>query len=145
MRFFKPTAAFWNWLTDHSGRPVIDCGCGDGELVREIRGKGMNAVGVDPRYVLFDEPIPEDLTNAILPLPVEQAGELLGKHSLALCCRPCHNGFPETVATIKHPGCLLFYIGFPKNLDCDLGDWADDARLILEGVGEDGELLYQIP
>lgn len=144
MRFFKPTPHFWDFADRFRGRSVIEIGCGDGDLVREMEMDGHRIMGVDPRFSLLDETIPADLSNRILPLGIEDAPELLASDSILLICRPCHTGFPEYVRANMSDHSALFYIGLNKNLDRDLGEFAKFAILIHQHAGEDGEAIYLI-
>ena len=43
MRFFEYEPSFISWLLAYAGRrPIIDVGCGEGFLVRDVRAAGGN-------------------------------------------------------------------------------------------------------
>ena len=142
MRFFHPNEVFWKWIEEESKKYkfVIDCGCGEGHLVKEINERNIKCLGIDPRYLLFDE-IPKNLYNRILPASAEDSHFILEKDVLLLVCRPCHNGFPALINDKRNKTNSFYYIGFEKNFEFDL---EEDPKLILENVGEDGENLYKV-
>lgn len=145
MRFFEPKAKFWNWLTDFAGLTIVDCGCGDGDLLRELLNRGYSrAVGVDPRFVMFDLPIPQDLMAAIIPVEAQSLPGLFRAADVVLCCRPCHSGFPAEVMHIIGENTQFLYVGFEHNLDRDVDLGANRARCVSEDVGVDGEDMWLI-
>lgn len=143
MRFFKPNHNFWSWIMTFSTRRIVDVGCGDGDLVREMMKAGLRPVGIDPRYIIFDMEIPKDLFSLIVPLAADSVPEMYQEDNVILCCRPCHNGFPADVVAMKAPTADFFYIGFEKNLDVDVGN-EFFRHLVEQDVGEDGENIYRI-
>lgn len=129
-RFFTPTPAFWEWLEEKAqGRTIVDIGCGRGDLVRECQQRGFKVIGIDPCYTLFDVLVPADLSNAILPMGVEECLDFIGGDDLLLlCCRPCHDGFPIHVVETRRQS-PFYYVGFYKNLERDIGpetDWKQE-------------------
>lgn len=144
MRFFEPTDEFKFWLKDYAGdRLIVDCGCGDGDLVREMNALGSQAMGIDPRYAIFDEPIPTDLASCLLPMQAEDTDFINMEDVLLLVCRPCHNGFPFEIAERKNPKTEMIYVGFPKNIINDVGERVMH-EIGLGEVGADGERAYVV-
>ncbi len=144
MRFFKPTELFWQWLVRFGPETIIiDLGCGDGDLVREMGQRGLCAMGIDPRFSLFNEDIPNDLIDRILPFDAETAKGALAAADVILCCRPCHNGFPGEAVEWKSPESDFYYIGFEKNLAIDIGR-NHKIVFLMKDAGEDGEWLFHI-
>lgn len=143
MRFFKPLPSFWEWIIPLSFRKiVVDIGCGNGDLLREMHEQQIKAFGIDIRYELFDTLPPRDLMSSILPFSVERAVQYeiitLGEDQLIrIVCRPSHGGF---IRDIPRP---YYYIGLERNLDQDF-EYEDSVKFLLPNVGEDGENLYRI-
>lgn len=144
MRFFYPTPVFWEFMERHRHRFVVEVGCGDGDLLREMHDAGYRALGVDPRFSLFGIPVPTDLRSSILDAEIEHATAATSRPStLLLVCRPCHSGFPRALREVRHPDSVLAYIGFGKNLDVDMGQDAEVLETI-EGAGRDDEIIHII-
>lgn len=152
MRFFKPRPGFWTWVEQFKGKTIVDCGCGDGALVKEMLGRSLHAIGVDPRFfsdhyhvTSAGKHVEWDLASKIIPLMASQVRELWQSAAIILCCRPCHNGFPGEVVEMMGDAAEFYYIGFAKNLDADIGD-GDDIVItpVLYNVGEDNENLYRV-
>lgn len=145
MRFFIPQESFWKFAEQFTGLRILDVGSGDGELVRELRARGFEAYGVDPRYQYFDLELPPDLAGIVVPCEVAQVPGLVGACDVVLCCRPCHSGFPGDIAPMLGRTGTFYYVGFEDNLLRDLGHYAARAvRVLEEPVGEDEEYIYQI-
>jgi SAM-dependent methyltransferase len=147
MRFFTPTPEFWKWLKatvkKHPKMPIIDCGCGYGQLVREMRQAGYPAIGLDPRFDIFDEKIPLDLVGAIYAMEAEHFPLVRSTPSILFTCRPCHSGFPVHINRVRPAGSVFFYIGLEKNLELDMEDGT--YRLATKKVvGEEGEKIWEV-
>jgi hypothetical protein len=123
-------------------RMIVDCGCGDGDLVRELRAKDITAMGVDHRYELLNESIPADLFNAILPICIEDSALIKDKQCVLIVCRPCHSGFPANINEFRADDVPFYYIGFEKNLEDDLH--GAPCTLIKENVGEENEHIWEV-
>jgi hypothetical protein len=145
VRFFTPKNNFWDWLKETAAnyKLVVDCGCGDGDLIKEMTQNKIRCLGIDPRFAIFDIPVPHDLCNQIL---VEEAQDCVfvqeNMGCMLLACRPCHSGFPGLINDNRHKANPFFYVGFENNLKRDL-DGAD-VDLILSNIGEEGENLYKV-
>lgn len=141
MRFFVPTQAFWNWLKSEERGTIIDVGCGDGALLIEMDAHGFKCLGIDP---MFDSTMHADtwLPNAVIPILAEKCPSIINlPGQTLLICRPCHDGFPGRVATMLRQS-PLFYVGFEKNLERDLGGVV--ATLEYEKVGMEGECVWRV-
>jgi SAM-dependent methyltransferase len=121
MRFFNPNHQFLVLLSQYAGRrPVFDIGCGDGHVTLALRKLGARVLGIDPRY-RYEEVRPVELAACVLPFPAQECPILRNTpNSLALFCRPCHNGFVLETLRVLHPTSEALYIGLPVNLDLDL-------------------------
>jgi hypothetical protein len=146
MRFFNPRPTFWKWFEkefkSQEKAPIIDCGCGEGHLVRELRQKKYPALGCDPMFFgLGSDDL--DLIGCVLTMPAQELPMVRSHRSIILVCRPCHSGFPAQLNLVRHPDSRMFYIGLEKNLEFDLepGTYKLASRSI---VGEDGEKIWKI-
>lgn len=147
MRFFKPNAEFFSWMKctvkAHPKMAVVDCGCGDGALVMELNKLRLPAIGVDPRYEIFNERVPLELVSRLLSMHAERCTFVTKIPSILLTCRPSHDGFPGRINGVRHPKSLLFYVGLEHNLEFDVSG-AKTALVTRKVVGEDGEKIWSI-
>lgn len=122
IRFFEPTPTFLDWLAGYArGRIVVDVGCGDGHLVRQLHKRSVKCMGIDPRYRF--ERVPRDLSSCILPMEGERCTLLkTTPNLLVLFCRPCHSDFVSRTIYILHPTDEVLYISKPCNVSVDLCD-----------------------
>jgi SAM-dependent methyltransferase len=124
--FFHPTKKFVNGLAKLlKGRFVIEIGCGNGELTRALKDKGIKAVGVDP-YSRNPEVIRIDQDSPILRKLLDTAIEK-GENPIFLVARPCHSGFPGQYLFFNID---LLYIGFLKNLEIDVERETCSVKLV---------------
>ena len=145
MRFFKPNQKFWTWLdkTHVNYQTVVDVGCGDGDLVREMRDKGIQTMGVDPSPIWLNREIPMDLLSCYSPLNIMQCLDLLKlPNMLFLVCRPCHSGFPDEMNHKRNKENGFFYIGLEHNIPLDFEN--PNLVLVESNVGDDGENIYKV-
>lgn len=146
MRFFTPLPNFIPWLSKEFNKhklPIIDCGCGDGDLVRELRAAKLPCLGVDPRYDMFDEKVPFDLISAIVSMQAQEFAMVKHTPSILLVCRPCHSGFPIQIFNAMCRQSVLYYIGLKHNIETDLGSLY--FKKVLKGpVGIEDEHLYSV-
>jgi hypothetical protein len=146
MRFFNPLPTFWTWFDkeykSQEKAPIIDCGCGEGHLVKELRQKKYPALGCDPMFETFGcDDI--DLLGAVLCMPAQNLPMVRNHRSILLVCRPCHSGFPALLNSIRCPDSRMFYIGLEKNLEFDLDEGTYELAS-KKVVGEDGEKIWKI-
>lgn len=147
MRFFKPKPAFFDWIkqvvADQKKKmPVVDCGCGAGDLVMEMNKQGIPALGIDPRYTIYDEQVPFALIARLLSMHAEDCTFVTTSPSILLTCRPCHDGFPGRINQVRHPDSLQFYVGLSNNIEFDVS--GAKTKLVLEDVGEEGENIWSL-
>lgn len=121
---------------------IVDCGCGDGDLVRELRERDIATIGVDHRYDWMNEIISADLVNAILPIGIEDCSLIQNKQCVLIVCRPCHSGFPANINEFRSDDVPFYYIGFEKNLEDDLR--CAPCTLIKKNIGEENEHLWEV-
>lgn len=120
MVFFEPSEAFVAWLAAHAaGRVVVDCGCGDGDLLRRLLARGVKAIGVDPWWALKDG---FDPRLQVLPLPAQKAGFIHSHPAVLVVARPDHGGWVDELVDHAHPGSEILYVGKPCNVREDLVD-----------------------
>lgn len=147
MRFFRPKPAFFTWIKQTVLRnpkmAVVDCGCGDGDLVLELNKKKLPAIGVDLRYEFTDQCVPLELASRLMSMPAERCTFVTSYPSILLVCRPCHDGFPGRINRVRHPKSLLFYIGHEHNLEFDVSGATTNIELD-HVVGREGERIWSI-
>jgi hypothetical protein len=146
MRFFKPKQEFFRWIEkmhkSHPKMPVIDCGCGDGDLLIDLHKLRIPAMGMDPRYAIFNEHIPIHLINCLLPVEAQESNLVQNTPAILLVCRPCHSGFPIDINNTRHKKSKFYYIGLERNIELDLCNV--ETKLLMHDVGEDGECLWEV-
>lgn len=145
MRFFEPLPTFIPWLQSilaETKLPLVEIGCGDGDLMLELKAAGTPCIGVDPKYALFGIPVPDALMASILPWQAEEWKLLSEIPFLMLCCRPCHSGFVERVNAKRHPQSRLFYVGKEANLHLDLA--RQPTLLLPDPIGKAGEYVWEV-
>lgn len=152
MRFFTPNEKFFAWLQrvmrEGPKVPVIDCGCGDGDLVLELRQRGVPAIGIDPMFDPLEcaarsQDHAMTLSGAVMAMEAEQCSLVRNVRSILLTCRPCHSGFPQRINVARQKESRFFYIGLSKNVDADLGD-EPRRRISRTSVGAEGEHIWEV-
>lgn len=145
-RFFTPLPNFIPFLqreTKKNRRPIMDCGCGEGHLLRELREAKLPAVGIDPRFEQMNYSPASDLIAIIMGSEAENCSIIRNFPTLILTCRPCHNQFPVRVNEVRHHGSTQYYVGLDHNLEMDL--MGCKTRLALKApVGEEGEMIWEV-
>lgn len=123
MRFFEPSDRFIRWLAKYAdGRVTIDCGCGEGHVLKALREAGVKAMGIDPE-IDPERNFKYGLTSAIFPGYAQECKLVRRPNVLALFCRPCHSGFVGETFDVLHESSEALYISKPSNLLLDLGDF----------------------
>lgn len=146
LRFFKPNQLFFNWIKNEHAqhkRPIVDCGCGYGDLIRDLQAANLPVLGIDPRYEVFSEMVPRDLIGRILTMPAEDCQMVKRDQLILLVCRPCHSGFPQSINYVRNTKSVFYYIGLEKNVEFDLGD-CEYEKITDQPVGEDGEHIWRV-
>lgn len=121
MTFFEPSDAYIKWLGKYTNlRITIDCGSGDGDLVRKLLKEGVKALGIEPFWVS------RACYNPMLPVlasTVQRCKTIKDKECLILIARPDHSGWVSWVAHNAHPKSEILYISKPSNCEVDLEGW----------------------
>lgn len=116
MRFFEYDDTFVPWLRSIAGRrPIIDVGCGEGFLVRDLNAAGARVVGVDFRDLFEPDVAPLCLLADATTCPVVQASGVL-----LVLARPCHGPWISQVLRMANSEAL--YIGRESRMRADLDD-----------------------
>lgn len=146
MRFFTPRPTFIPWLAEQSkklGLPVIECGSGDGDLLREMANAKIVSMGIEARYGWLNEDIPLDLVNRVFPMEVERCRILTDLPAIVLVCRPCHGPWVDHINARRSLKSVFYYVGFKKNHRVDLG--RARTRLALpDRVGMEKERIWEV-
>ena len=59
MQFFKYDPIFLNWLITYAGnRPILDIGCGEGHLLRDLLARTPRCHGTEVRYITDEDVAP---------------------------------------------------------------------------------------
>lgn len=158
--FFTPDKAMVKWLATYAGnRIILDIGCGDGYLLRQLRiDAGFTRVaGIEPRWngqvdltinrwpLDWRLQVIEDTVQSRLGSSLIQAAT--PEKMLLVCCRPAHSGYCADALRLKPEGVEFLYITIPKNWDRyhDLQEFRDRAVLLEhEGQGNEQELVWSI-
>lgn len=134
MKFFQPNDKFIPAIKPFiKHRPVVDCGCGDGQVLDLLLKNKINAVGVD----LLNMSERTDIIKG-------DALNYVGKGVLPLVCRPCAGDWYFKVFDLARVG---LFVMKPEHYERDavaLQANGHTLTLIEKGVGKDGEWLYYI-
>lgn len=137
MQFFQPNKKFLDWVVKLAGpRPIIDCGCGEGQVTRALLERGANVLGID---ILAsgedtDVAVPCDATTFQFP-----------QRAIVLFCRPCHSDWVErAIDRAKQRADVILYVGLDRNLEYDLGKYKYKGRFkkIAKRAGKDDESVW---
>lgn len=148
LRYFQPDAQFVQWLVDYAnGRLIIECGCGSGDLLIELKEKGANVLGIDP-YVdavpfiqkCFDRGV--GMIN-VIPEFAEDSTMLQLDNVLVLFCRPCHSDWVENTLDTMNPNNEALYIGLAKNVEKDIPNFQYQV-LEHKGASKENEIVLSI-
>ena len=140
MTFFEPSKKFLDWLVKlAAGRPIIDCGCGDGHVTLALSDRGANVIGLD--LYARDEWSLE--RNILLEMDANEFP--FPRNAIVLFCRPCHGGWVEQVVRkAKQKAEVILYVGLEKNLEEDLGDYAFKFKAFGRRCGKDEEFAWSM-
>ena len=135
MKFLFPTKKFLDWLVYMAnGRPIIDCGCGEGQVTEELFRRGANVMGLDIRA---------EIDTQLMVFRVDATTFSFPAGCIVLFARPCHSDWVErTIKQAKHRADVILYVGFDRNLDDDLGEFAYLFKKIGKNVGKEHEYLW---
>lgn len=134
LRFFTARPRFFDILMTFDAN-WVEAGCGNGHTTREARDRGLGMVGVD--ICEREGQLPEVVIADAILMPYLPT-------IWPLICRPNHDGWPEDVieAAFKRGSAGAVYVGFEKNLETDLGEYADRHSQAWEEVGMEGESMW---
>lgn len=142
MTFFEPYSSFLSFLHTYSNsRLLIDCGCGDGQLVQQYLSlyPSGDVLGID--IFLLGNPHRSEEKLPIYELSCELFP--FQSHMLPLFCRPCHSGFVyETIQQYSNVISEFLYVGLEKNIQLDLDDIP--YHHLLSHIGHDDEVCVSI-
>jgi len=158
--FFQPDQEMLEWIVKYAaGRPIIDCGCGNGDVSIALRKAGqgpiiamdfmtdcselMRSTIGDPKGMI--QFLPRDCTTS----KITQI-----KNCLLLFCRPSHNGtmlgkgsWVEATINNMDPSSEALYITVQANLlkYSDLGEYEENSvKLKHAGSSTDNEIVISV-
>lgn len=131
MIFFRPTKAWISWLISYANnRIIVDIGCGDGELLKQLRQSGYsNLIGVD---LFIGDKLRSDLIgsgchllemNTITDNLLASMFDGNSDKALFLFCCPCQGGVVEFTLPNLPAGSEVLYVGKLENLDTDVSNY----------------------
>ncbi len=150
-RFFQPSPDFVDWLARYArGRIVVEVGCGDAHLLRELMKRGVSCVGIEPNFyqlwAVDRTPMHVKTRDGeLVPLlvtPKSAVGhEILAdrtKDILAISARPGCIGSDWLRETVKASAGEIewLYIGKPSSMERDLGEQSGTWHRELLGAEE---------
>ena len=116
-----------------SPRNALDVGCGEGRFCRMLRGRGIDAVGVDPTAALIATARTRDREGSYLRAQAEQlpfadgAFDLVVSYLSLIDIPDVHAAIPEMARALKPGGTLLIANLNSFNTACADGGWVKDA------------------
>ena len=135
-RFFKPKANFWEILKGLELKCLVDCGCGNGELVKEGIDLGFRISGCD---IHKRDGVPFGLVQIIPAHKIPFNNDI---H--ALVCRPDHSGWcGDLISHAISKGAKFIYVGLKDNLYRDIPEHIK-YKVLSEIVGEENEVMILI-
>ncbi len=119
MQFFEFEPSFIQWLIRHAGnRPIMDVGCGEGQLVRALLSANFRRVyGIDIQCIQE-----QDLTPWIINADATEFSLLKNRGLLLVMARPCHGPWIEKVIRRAELGSEILYIGRECYLEDDINE-----------------------
>ncbi len=159
LTFFNPKQEFFDWVSTYiNGRNIIDAGCGNGTLVKELDARKYHVLGID----LYPPP---DLMPYPLGLPIIEADAIsfdYPTNSVVIFARPNRGAWLHLAMkrALKN-NCEIVYIGKKEHYEEDitpLHDWKDynleiqghwkcddkDWNIILSNFGDEKEIITTI-
>lgn len=158
--FFQPDQEMLKWIVDYAaGRPIIDCGCGNGNVTKSLRKAGQGPI------IAMD--IMTDCTDLLrasigdpkgliqfLPHDCSISNIVKMKNCLLLFCRPSHNiatkykgSWVESTINNMDSSSEALYITLQSNLIkySDLGEYEESAiKLKHSGSSVDSEIVISV-
>jgi hypothetical protein len=138
-RFFEPKVEFVDWCKKtYPDANWVDCGAGQGHVVKMLREAGLSACGID-LFKCDDDLIIGDMiamNSAMFPF---------SNNMVALICRPSRGDWIHaTIIKAVENGCPVIYVGKSKHIEQDLTPLPYQIELVLNDIGEDGENLWLV-
>lgn len=113
-------------------KTVVDCGAGERMLEKESAGK-LSVVSLD-LYPRDPDTVRADCTKFAFH-----------KGLIPVFIRPSHGGWVgATIRKNEYNVGFFLYIGLAKNLYDDLGAYREEATIVSDWVGDEGEQIYRI-
>ncbi len=104
MQFFKYDPIFLNWLITYAGnRPILDIGCGEGHLLRDLLARTPRCHGTEVRYITDEDVAPHVTVSNHGVFPVQ--GHPGWLHVMA---RPCHGDFVQNTLNKARGEVIIF-------------------------------------
>lgn len=137
--FFYPTEDFLNYICSKAkGKTIIDCGCGNGQLVMELRQRKQNAIGIDIAF--------RDNSYIMNVVPMDAKDFSYTNSHLVIIARPSHGewiSFVISKAIVN--GADVIYVGLEKNINNDIGEFHEKELILDFGkAGKDNEGAFLI-
>lgn len=133
--FPEVTARFWELLGDVQGKGILDLGCGQGWLTKELSDRGANVAGVDGSSVLIDRArslYPEQsfqVFDLVKGLPdFGSKFDIVVSHMVAMDLPEIDLLFSDVARALKPGGTFLFTLPHPcffqmKSYQDEVGMW----------------------
>ncbi len=137
--FFEPKVEFIDWCKKtYPDANWVDCGAGQGHVVKMLRDVGLSACGIDlfkcDDNLAIDDMI--TMNSAMFPF---------SNNMIALMCRPCRGDWIHaTIIKAVENKCPMIYVGKQSHFEKDLAPLPYKVELVLSDIGEDGENLWLV-
>lgn len=138
-RFFEPKAEFVDWCKKtYPDANWVDCGAGQGHVVKILRDAGLSVTGID-LFLCSDDLVIDDM------IPMDSAMFPFHNGMVALLCRPCRGDWIHaTIIKVVESECPMVYVGKQSHFDEDLAPLPYKVELMLNDIGEDGENMWLV-
>lgn len=148
MSFFEPTQEFVVWVKEaFEGRPVLDAGCGFGNLTDALLRAGVAAVGIDLQHSKIESGQSRYPAAAGKLLVGDTTEHPLVRLSAAVVIfgRPCHDPswIARTVEASASTASAWVYISKPGNAENDIASFERRRVLVAATVGDEGEEAWE--
>jgi len=134
IRFFTARNKFFSIVDSWKELPFVECGCGSGDTVRELSARRFSVLGID---------IANREGQSSNILIADASTFAFSRNMVCLICRPDHSGWcQDTMHKALKEGAIVLYVGLPKNLERDVGQYFGKHTKCHAKVGEEGESLW---
>lgn len=146
--FFNPTEEFLAWFQQEiASAPVIDVGCGQGNLTAALAARGITAIGIDlnaDKIAMGRRCYPE-VRDRLVPLDSTTSSVMHLPGSVLIFARPCHSQdwIEQSVKQAKGYATRFFYISKPGNAADDLSRFQRKRAAHDLIVGAEGEEVWE--